>query len=100
MSPPVTVAELLGNPITLGMIVSVVTEVIKFFPDFLSPVVKGNKWGIRLFVAVIAVGLNVLAAKMNGYAIGEASILWNTFASYLTALGMYDFVIRDAKKKE
>lgn len=95
MATPVTVVEFLGNPVTVGVVASVVTEAVKYFPSFLTPVVKGNKWAIQAFVALVALGLNVAGNAAMGYELATPDALYATFTSFFVALGAYNFVIKD-----
>lgn len=108
------IGQFYGYSITIGLIVSAITELIKFTQavPFLSrlkavqwlleTIQKGNAGQIRAGVAVLCVIINLVSFLMNGGSIGgvyEMTVmLTGSFSSFMTALGSYNLIFQPGEK--
>lgn len=83
------VAQIAGYTVTMGMVVAVLVEIAKRVPQI--PLWRGQVWRIRLVVAGLCLGLNVLGMWLLGQPI-DLMVLLPTFLSYASAAATYDHV--------
>ncbi len=85
------VASFLGISVPMGSIAAFVVQILKRTPWV--PVFEGQPARLRIVVAVISLGLNLLAMYLAGEPL-DLSVLGQTFVSYVTAAAAYDHVLR------
>lgn len=104
-----TVFELFGYSVSVGIVASMFTEVIKWtesvpffskipaFQKILNVITKGNAKQIRTFVALLCLAANVGVYYYNTGMIPAVPMLLGSFNSFLAALGTYNFIFTQKK---
>lgn len=85
MDPQVAVIG--GFSVTMGLIVSVLVQIMKNSPSF--PLWKGDVFKIRLLVAALCLVADVVGLKLANQVV-NVTILLPAFMSYLSASATYD----------
>lgn len=100
------VFALFGTSVTIGIVVSVLTNIVKFtqkvpylsslpFVQKLIDIIdRGNAAQIRTFVALLCLAANTAYLYSISGTVPAIPMMVASFNSFLTALGTYDFALR------
>lgn len=106
-----TVGHFLGYSIGLGMLVSVLTQIVKTVESIpylsripgmqwvINKIEKGKPEEIRIFVCILAVLTNAVSVYLNTGTVVDVATLWGSAASFFTSLGTYDLVFKGKEER-